>query len=121
MKNNMTRELGVGVVVVGLFLVLLNPFHFWMPTMVHMVILALSIGAFGVYAAFVMREAVADERDSAHRMYSGRVAFLVGAGTLVAGILYQSYTDQVDVWLVFVLVVMVLSKIGAHLYSDHRQ
>ena len=80
MANNTTREIGVAVVLIGLFLALLNPFHLWMPTMLHMIMLALGIGAFGAYAIFVMREKAADERDGVHRMHSGRIAFLVGAG-----------------------------------------
>ena len=120
MANNTTREIGVAVVLIGLFLALLNPFHIWMPTMLHMIMLAIGIGAFGAYAIFVMREKAADERDGVHRMHSGRVGFLVGAGALVAGIIYQSYIDQIDVWLVFVLVLMVIAKIGAHFYSDRN-
>ena len=115
MANNTTREIGVAVVLIGLFLALLNPFHLWMPTMLHMIMLALGIGAFGAYAIFVMREKAADERDGVHRMHSGRIAFLVGAGALVAGIIYQSYIDQI-----FVLVLMVIAKIGAHFYSDRN-
>jgi predicted MFS family arabinose efflux permease len=120
MANNTTREIGVAFVLIGLFLALLNPFHLWMPTMVHMIMLGLSICAFGAYAIFVMREKAVDERDGAHRMHSGRIAFLVGASALVGGIIYQSYVDQIDVWMVFVLVLMVLAKIGAHFYSDRN-
>ncbi len=120
MVNNTTKEIGVAVILVGFFLVLLNPFHFWMPTMVHMVLLALAIGVFGAYATFVMREKVADEREGIHRMNSGRIAFLAGAGALVAGIIYQSYIDRLDIWLVFVLVVMVISKLAARFYSDRH-
>lgn len=121
MKNNTPREGGIALVLVALFIALLNPLGWWMPTMLHMVMLALGIIVFGIYAAFVLREQVNDERDGLHRMHSGRVAFLVGAGALVTGILYQSYTDQIDVWLVFTLVSMVLAKIAAHFYSDRNQ
>ncbi len=114
------REISVAVILIVLFLALLNPLHIWMPTMLHMIMLALGIGAFGAYAIFVMRETANDERDGAHRMHSGRIAFLVGAGALVTGIIYQSYIDQIDVWLVFVLVLMVIAKVGAHFYSDRN-
>jgi len=120
MANNAVREIGVAVVLIGLFVALLNPFDILMPTMLHIIMLALAIAAFGAYAIFVMREKAADERDGIHRMHSGRVAFLTGAGALVAGIIYQSYVDQIDVWLVFVLVVMVIAKIGTHFYNDRN-
>ena len=120
MQNNTVGEIVVGLILVVLFTALLNPFHLWMPSMLHMIMLGLSIVAFGAYALFVMREKTSDERDAVHRMYSGRVAFLTGAAALVAGIIYQSYVDNIDVWLVFILVVMVVAKIAAHFYSDRN-
>jgi hypothetical protein len=118
MDHNRTHEVGISVALIALFVALLNPFHLWMPDMIHMLLLALGVVVFGAYAAFVVRERALDERDGVHRMRSGRAAFLVGAGALVCGILYESGTGSVDIWLVFVLVLMVVTKVGVRFYND---
>ena len=120
MKNNLKVEILISFVLVLLAILLLNPFHFWMPNMMHMVMLAFILVIFALFAIFVLREKVQDERDSVHRMLSGRVAFLTGSALLTIGIVAQSLEDAVDVWLVVVLVAMVLSKLVTRIYSDNR-
>ena len=110
----------ISLVLVVLTVLLLNPFHFWMPNMIHMVMLALTLVIFALFAIFILREKVQDERDAVHRMLSGRVAFLTGSTVLTVGIVVQSLQDSVDVWLVIVLVAMVLSKLATRMYSDYR-
>ena len=120
MINNTYGETTISVVLVALLIALVNPFHFWMPDMLHMMMLAAALVIFGFFAAFVVRERASDERESTHRMLAGRIAFLTGTATLIAAIVYQSYLDTLDIWLVFVLVVMVLSKIAARFYSERN-
>jgi len=120
MKNNLKIDIAISLVLVILSVLLLNPFHFWMPNMIHMVMLALTLVIFALFAIFILREKVEDERDLAHRMLSGRVAFLTGSALLTIGIVIQSLHDSVDIWLVIVLVAMVLSKLVTRMYSDNR-
>ena len=120
MINNTYGETTISVVLVVLLIALVNPFHFWMPDMLHMMMLAAALIVFAVFAAFILRERSTDEREGVHKMLAGRIAFLVGAAALIVGIVYQSYIDQLDNWLVVVLVVMIVSKIGAHLWSDRN-
>ena len=120
MKNNLIIEIVISFVLVILAVLLLNPFHFWMPNMIHMMMLTLTLVIFAFFAIFILREKVQDERDSVHRMLSGRVAFLTGSALLTIGIVVQSLQDAVDVWLVVVLVAMVLSKLITRMYSDNR-
>ncbi|MEO5635448.1 MAG: hypothetical protein ABIS26_02580 [Candidatus Paceibacterota bacterium] len=120
MKNNLKTEIAISLILVVLTVLLLNPFHFWMPNMLHMVMLALTLVIFALFAIFILREKIEDERDSVHRMLSGRVAFLIGSTLLTIGIIVQSLQDAVDVWLVIVLVAMVLSKLVTRIYSDNR-
>ena len=82
--------------------------------------LAAAFVVFGFFAAFVLREKATDERESTHRMLAGRAAFLMGTATLIIAIVYQSYIDKLDVWLVLVLVVMIVSKMGAHFWNDRN-
>ena len=120
MVNNSYKEISISVALVVLLVAILNPLHLWMPDMLHMMMLAAALIVFAVFSAFILRERIADEREGVHRMHAGRIAFLIGAAALVVGIVYQSYIDQLDNWLVVVLVLMVISKIIAHLWSDRN-
>ncbi|MBI4080017.1 hypothetical protein HY414_02210 [Candidatus Kaiserbacteria bacterium] len=112
------KEVIASVVLVALLVLLLNPFGFWMPTSLQMLILGAAIAAFGAIAVFILRERVHDEREETHRSFAGRWAFLTGSALLVLAITVQSFNHAVDPWLVVVLVVMIVAKLGARLYSD---
>lgn len=118
--NNFKIEFVISLVLIVLTVFLLNPFHFWMPTMLHMVVMALTLVIFALFAVFILREKVRDEREVSNRMFSGRVAFLTGSAVLTVGILIQSLKHVVDIWLVIALVVMVLSKLVSGIYSDRN-
>jgi hypothetical protein len=120
MKNNFTKEIIVSSILIVLTVLLLNPFHFWMPEMMVMLVLALTFIIFAFFAIFVLREKTQDEREIAHRMLSGRVAFLVGSAFLTLGVIVQSLNHSVDAWLVITLVAMILSKIIVRIYGDSR-
>ncbi len=117
MKNNL-KEYTVTVLLIVLAVLLLNPFEFWMPDMMVMCMLAVTLGLFGIFASFILRETVSDEREEKHRTLAGRNAFLVGSGVLTLGIVVQGYTHTVDPWLVITLIAMVLVKIGTRMWSD---
>jgi len=117
MKNNL-KETVVTVSLIGLAVLLLNPFHFWMPDLVVMCMLAITLGFFALFASFVLRENTFDEREEKHRALAGRNAFLVGAGLLTFGIVVQGYTHTVDPWLVLALVAMIVAKIATRMWSD---
>jgi len=119
MKNNL-KETIVGTVLLALAVLLLNPLHFWMPDMMVMAMLGVMLAVFALFASFVLREKVEDEREAVHRMLSGRVAFLTGSALLTLGIVVQATTHEVDEWLVIALVAMVLSKIATRIYTDSR-
>ena len=119
MKNNFFKELSVAVILISVSIALLNPLHLWMPDMVHMIMLAGLFIIFSIFAIFVIREKGGDERDEAHRMRSGRTAFLLGALVLVLAIGYQTIRDiPIDPWLIIALIAMVIGKIASRFYSD---
>lgn len=120
MKNNFTKEIAVSLVLIVLTVLLLNPFHFWMPEMMVMVILGFTLVIFAIFASFILREQATDEREVMHRMLSGRIAFLTGSALLTLGIIVQSLDHTVDEWLVITLVIMILSKIVSRIYVDSR-
>lgn len=119
MKNNLIETLVTACLVI-LAVLLLNPFEFWMPDMMIMAMLAGTLGLFGLFASFIMRERMADERDAQHRTLAGRNAFLAGSGVLTLGIVIQGYSHSVDPWLVIALITMIIVKIGTRVWSDRN-
>src|SRR3989338_6971913 len=117
MKNNI-KETVVAICLIVIAILILNPFHFWMPDMMVMGILAVALALFGMFASFILRERVVDERDAVHRTLAGRNAFLSGGAVLMLGIIIQGYTHSVDPWLVISLITMILAKICTRIWSD---
>ena len=58
MKNNLKIEMVISFALVILAVLLLNPFHFWMPNMMHMVMLAFTLVTLALFAIFILREKV---------------------------------------------------------------
>ncbi|HEY6020253.1 MAG TPA: hypothetical protein VIY48_10225 [Candidatus Paceibacterota bacterium] len=119
MKNKYL-ELVLAVVLVVLAVVLANPFGWWMPSMLVMLLLALAVVVGSVWGVFVMRERAADERDEAHRALAGRVAFLTGGAVLLVGIVIEELAHALDPWLVGALVAMIVAKYAARVWSEKR-
>lgn len=119
MRNNLLEMLVTGCLV-ALAVLLLNPFNFWMPDMMVMALLAVTLGLFGIFASFVLRERILDERDSQHRTLAGRNAFLAGSGILTLAIVVQGYSHAVDPWLVITLITMIIVKILTRVWSDRN-
>lgn len=119
MKNNLKESIvTLGLIVIAILL--LNPFHFWMPDMMVMSMLACALVLFAIFASFILREKSIDERDDQHRTLAGRNAFLAGSATLILGIIVQGYSHAVDEWLVIALIVMIVTKIGTRIWSDRN-
>ncbi len=118
MNNHQWLEASVSVILIVLGILLLNPFSFWMPDMVVYCSIAIALAAFGVLGVYVVRENGEDERAIAERSRAGRYAYLVGAGILVVGILYQGWIHAVDPWLVVALGGMLGTKLLFHTLAD---
>lgn len=121
MKSNFIQETSVAAILVVLLAIILNPFHIWMPDMMHVLMLVAVVVVFAIFASFILREKVADERDAAHRSLAGRIGFLAGSAALVVGIFVQALSHHtVDEWLIITLVIMIIAKIGTRMYTDRN-
>ncbi|TSC71555.1 MAG: Uncharacterized protein G01um101470_550 [Parcubacteria group bacterium Gr01-1014_70] len=121
MKNNLLQEIFVSLVLVVLLVLFLNPFGFWMPdALVMMMVLGLIV-VFALFSGFIWKEQARDEREMLHRMLAGRIAYLVGTGMLVLGIIVQTVRHDLDSWLVLTLGAMILAKIFGIIYSQKNQ
>ena len=120
MKNKNIKEISIAVILLVLLLVLLNPLHFWMPSMMVLALLVAALVAAGFFAAFILNEKAIDEREDVHRALAGRAAYLSGSAVLILGILVQSVSHAVDPWLFIALVAMIVSKIAVRLHADTK-
>ena len=120
MKNNFLQEIFVSLVLIVLLVLFLNPFDFWMPNTILIMMVAGLIVVFALFASFIWRESAQDEREALHRFMAGRIAYLAGAGGLVIGIIVQSLQHDLDGWLVGILGVMIFAKISGRIYGKVR-
>lgn len=91
---------------------------FWMPTEMHMIMLAAMVVVFIVFATFIWKEKSADEREQVHKAVAGRWAYLIGSVILVIGIITQTLAHALDPWLVIALVSMVVAKLAGFIYTE---
>ena len=118
MEKDTQNEIIVAVILIILILLFLNPFGFFMPDMLVYMMIAGVVVLFALFAGFVWKEKVRDEREQLHKMIAGRLAYLAGVGVLVLGIAVQGFTmAHVDPWLLFALLAMILGKIFGFFYS----
>lgn len=123
MKNrSLLSEFNLSLLLLALVSLCLQPVQArWMPTMFANGVLLAVIAAFIIFAVFVWKEKAPDERAEQHRLAADRIAFLVGAGVLVCGVLWQTWHHAQNGWLLGALVAMVLSKLCALVYQEmHR-
>lgn len=108
------------ILIVIITIVFLNPTHLTMPQSVQSMLTLGLILAFLAFSAFVLKEHTSDERESLHRLISGRISYLAGVGTLILGIIIEATMHDIDKWLVIALSVMVLSKLLSRIYTQSR-
>ena len=120
MQNNLTQEIAVSLILIILLVLFLNPFGFWMPNTLFMMMILTLIVVFTAFASFIWKENQRDEREGLHIMIAGRIAFLAGAALLVIGIIVQSFDHKIDFWLVLTLGTMILAKIIGRIYGGMK-
>lgn len=104
-------EIIIGIVVLGILGIFLNPTNLLMPDSVNlMLILGLILG-FLAFVGLFWKEQTGDERETMHMQKSGRISFFVGATILVIGVVIQTLDHNIDPWLLYALSGMVLTKL----------
>ncbi|MEX0652082.1 MAG: hypothetical protein WD509_01750 [Candidatus Paceibacterota bacterium] len=114
-------EIILAGILIFLVVVLLNPFDVFMNYMFVMTLAGFLIAVTAFFTGVIWRESEGDEREVLHQMLAGRIAFIVGTVVLVVGIVVQSITQSVDIWLVIALVSMVLIKIIGRVYARNSK
>ena len=117
MKNN-TLHIILASALVLLLALLSDPFMIWMPPMAVTFTLVAVAVIMSVWAGFVMKEQVRDEREAMHRMNAGRAAYLSGIVILTLAFIVQGFSHHIDPWISATLMVMVVVKLIARIYFD---
>ncbi len=100
-----------------LLILLLNPFDLWMPTSLHMLLIALLSAAFLAFSNLLWREEAHDEREEWHRFFAGRLGYFFGTMILVIGIVVESLAHSLDTWLIIALAGMLVGKVIGRIYA----
>jgi len=113
-------ELIISFILIGLLAILFNPWNTAMPDMMVMSLLLGLVSLFSIFVIFIWREKKGDEREEFHRLFADRMAFLVGSGVLIAGVIIQELSHAIDRWLIATLAFMVLAKVAGLIYSKRK-
>jgi len=114
-------ETSVGLAFMVMLLWFINPFGFWMNSMLHMTILGVVIAAFSLLAMFVWKEGCKDEREQLHRFIGARFAYVVAGSLLLFGTVVQAFSrHDIDLWLPTILAAMVFAKILGRQYARKK-
>lgn len=111
------------IVTIALLVVLvwfINPFDFWMTDMFHMTLLGLAVAFFAIFAMFLWKESVTDERERLHRFIGARFAYTVAGTLLLIGTISQALSHEIDLWLPSTLAAMVFAKIVGRWYASRQ-
>ena len=111
MNKALQIELLFSVVLFSLVGALVNPFHFWMPTSLHMVLIAGLLVAFSVIAFLILQRTPLDERENILALQAYKTAYLVTTTLVIMGIVMQSLEHAIDPWLIMIFIGLVLTKI----------
>jgi hypothetical protein len=113
------KEVLVTTVYIALLGLLLNPFHFWMPTAMDMMLMAAVLAIFFILSRLAWEERADDEREALHLNQSRHIAYLAGTGVLMLGTVYQAWNHSIDPWLIVALSIMLLTKLMSFIYLQH--
>jgi hypothetical protein len=108
------------VAILGIAVLFLNPGQLAMPDTMNSMLIVVLIISFLTFAAFLFKEKSSDEREMVHILAAGRISYLVGVGALIAGLIMQALSHEIDPWLVIALCAMVFSKLISRIYSHFK-
>lgn len=113
-------ELLVGLGLLVLLFIIFNPFGFFMPGYMIMGFLIVAVVFYLTFATFLWKEKKGDERENYHRLFADRIAYFVGSGILLIGIIISELNDLKDPWLIIALGAMVIAKIAGLIYGKNK-
>lgn len=121
LKNTSFASEIVISLIMAVFLILLgNPFAMAMSDSMQMIVTFGLTLVFVLFASFVWKEQVADEREVMHRYIASRFAYLTATTLMTVGVIVKSLHHEYDRWLIFTLLFVVLAKVIGLIYSKFK-
>ena len=120
MKLRFAMEVIVSSLLILILILFLTPTQLTMPKSLEMLLLVVLIVGFLLFAGLIWKEKAIDEREDFHRLAAGWLSFLAGSAVLVIGIVVQGLQHEIDPWLIYVLSVMILTKIFSRIFHEIR-
>ena len=114
------QEIIISAFLIGVMLLFLHPSDLFMPMSLEASLTLLLVVSVLSYLGLIWKEHAHDERDNIHRQHAGRWSFITGLLVLSLGILVQNSRHNVDPWLIATVVVMVVTKVIARIYTRTR-
>jgi len=119
MKSSL-KELFAALGLIAMLILLLDPMSLYYSNMTLAMYLVFLVVFYIVFALFIVKDKPADEREESLQRFASRVAFMLGTGTLLLGVVVQSLTHSIDPWLVITLIVMISAKLLATKYGQRN-
>ena len=110
----------VALAVLAVLFLKIDPFHWFMPTEMQMILLCVFAAAFALYAGVVFREQPRDERENKHLYLASRWGYLIGVVSLSVLIVVQDVLHRLDPWLLAILGIMVITKLVVWRWEQWR-
>lgn len=119
MKNiSFKSEIITTIVLLIVLFLFLRPSGLLMPDSAQLMLTLFFLIFYMIFASLFWKERSKDERENFHRLNAGRLSFLIGSGVLAIGIFSQSLRHDIDPWLVYSLIAMLITKAVSRIYSQ---
>lgn len=121
MNKSILYQTITAIIILILLLLAANPFNFWMPPQVIMLLVCSIAIAFFAFAAFIIKEHSLDEREKLHNLIAGKFAFLSGTTVLIIATVVKELRGQPDPWIIGALGTMVFTKILVRIFTEIKK
>lgn len=114
LKHMKLQHIVVSFALVMSLVFLWNPFDFWMPTELELIIAGAVAVIASLYVGLIYNDFGRDEREQALRARAGRLGYLAGIVVLSCSIVFSLvYGMHPDLWVLVALAVMILARLYA--------
>ena len=118
MKKTIFAECILLTLLIGLLLLLINPFHTNTEVMLSVAVVISLVVLYLLKFFLIFKEKTQDERDLEHRFHSSWASYSVASVILFVGVIVQALQGMVDIWIVAALLAMFASKLISLLYLE---
>ena len=121
MKERIFNEIIIAAALLILLVLVVNPWHLWMPDMLTYAVVGALLILAGLFAGIAFRGTPEDEREEMHLFFASKAGYFVGVVILLIGVSLRLFEGYVDPWLAGALAGMVIGKVVAQAWAKlHR-